>query len=375
MATQPVLSHSRVINLKLKTSFPSMRALAWDGDVLYASRGYSLFRAAISEREVNWEHIACYRPPWWRGITSLHPLSSRLVRDGFHAIAIGHRNLIAAVPGAIATLGPGGNEFQVSRHLLQGTRPLHITALPDGRVFWGEYFDNSARAEVYIYGSSDEGLTWDVVYAFPPGSVRHIHNIIYDQWADRLWVFTGDYEKECRILCASPDWRTVDVVLCGNQQARAVGAVVTERGLYFASDSPLEQNHIYFLSRRGDLRILCPIPSSSIYACRNRGGMYFSTMVEPSEANLTRETVLFGSEDGSRWQRLASWPKDPWSMKFFQYGNIFLPDGENATGWLAASTIAVERADQRMFLWTTSVSDAPRYGSDSATPDALLAML
>lgn len=374
MATQSVLTHSREVNLELKASFPCMRALAWDGDILYASRGYSLFRARISEREVNWEQVACYRPPWWRNLTSRHRLSFRLVRDGFHAIAVGRRSLIAAVPGAIATAPQGSDEFQVSHLLLRGTRPLHITALPDGRVFWGEYFDNAARAEVYIYGSSDQGLTWNVAYTFPRGSIRHVHNIIYDQWSERLWVFTGDYGKECRILCVSPDWKAVDEVLCGNQQARAVGAVVTEYGLYFASDSPLEQNHIYFLSRSGELRAIYPLPSSSTYACQNRGGMYFSTMVEPSYVNLTRHATLFGSADGSDWQNLASWRKDARSMKFFQYGNVFLPDGENGTAWLAASTIAVERADQRMFLWKTGAIE-PLYGSDSATPEALVAML
>jgi hypothetical protein len=40
-------------------------------------------------------------------------------------------------------------------------------------------------------------------------------------------------------------------------------------------------------------------------------------------------------------------------MRFFQYGNGFLPDGENTTDLLAASTIAVEGADQTTTIWRT----------------------
>jgi hypothetical protein len=32
-------------------------------------------------------------------------------------------------------------------------------------------------------------------------------------------------------------------------------------------------------------------------------------------------------------------------MRFFQYGNASLPDGNNATRYLAVSTVAVERDD------------------------------
>ena len=79
--------------------------------------------------------------------------------------------------------------------------------------------------------------------------------------------------------------------------------------------------------------------------------MFFSTMVEPSEANPSLSVSLSGSRDGAEWQSLAGWRKDRWSMKFFQYGNAFLPDGENSTDLLAVSTIAVEGADLRTSMW------------------------
>src|SRR5262249_60361028 len=104
--------------------------------------------------------IASFRPASWRKITTATKLSSRLFRDGFHALAISStQSMTAAVPGAIVSLRPGESEFHTTHHIIRGTRPLYITAVPNGQIFWGEYFDNAARDEVHIYASNDGGET------------------------------------------------------------------------------------------------------------------------------------------------------------------------------------------------------------------------
>jgi hypothetical protein len=333
-------------------TFARLRALAWNGDTLYASRGYSLLSAKISTGKIDWSTVAKYRPTPWRSLTSLSRLTFRLFRDGFHALAVlssGH--VVAAVPGAIITLGPGESEFHVSHGVLRGTRPLHIAVTPDDHIFWGEYFDNAQRDEVHIYVSLDRGATWNVAYTFPKRAIRHVHNIVYDQWENCLWVLTGDNGPECSILRASCDFTTVDAVLSGNQQARAVAIVPTSAGLYFSSDTPLETNHVYFLDRHGELSERAPLSSSSIYGCRAGEAMFFSTMIEPSAVNLGRSVSLYGSPDGLDWQCVMQWEKDPWPMSFFQYGNALLPDGLNTSGLLAVSAVAVKKADQETSIW------------------------
>jgi hypothetical protein len=139
----------------------------------------------------------------------------------------------------------------------------------------------------------------------------------------------------------------------GNQQARAVAAVPTEDALYFSSDTPLELNHIYRLDREGKLSQLAQISSSSIYGCRVGGRVFFSTMIEPSEVNRDRAVRLYGAGVKSpvSWQPLLAWEKDPLPMRYFQYGNAFLPDGENSTPFLAVSTIAVQSDDMATSLY------------------------
>ncbi len=284
--------------------FPHLRALAWSGDYLYAARGYELLRARIQDpANLTWQPVGTFRPAPRRRLSVMNTLIARLFRDGFHALAVlPSGGIVAAVPGAIVTLRPGDREFRRTHTITRGTRPLHITAVPDGAVFWGEYFDNPAREEVHIYASSDNGATWNVAHTFPKGSIRHVHNIVHDPWENCLWILTGDYGDECRILRASCDLSQIEPVLQGNQQARAVALVPTEDGLYFSSDTPLESNYIYRLDRRRVLSQLSPLGSSSIYGCRVGAHVFFSTMVEPSEVNRDLHVRIYGGNIAQGWQ-------------------------------------------------------------------------
>ena len=350
-STPPTIQ-AREIKLAQVAAFPRMRALAWTGDTLYASRGYELLSAQIAGCDVHWHTVGKYFPARWRNLSSTSRLSSRLFRDGFHALAIlPSGRFVAAVPGAIITLAPGQTEFQTTHRVVRGTRPLHFAVTPDGRIFWGEYYDNPNRAEVQIYVSRDLGASWNIAHTFPRGSIRHVHNLVYDRWADRLWVLTGDEGGECRILRASYEFKNVEAVISGDQQARAVALLPAEDGVYFSTDSPSEPNYVYRLNRGGKLDKLASLSSSSIYGCRVGVNLFFSTMVEPSAANPDSYARVYGSADGLVWRSLVKWQKDRWPMRLFQYGNVIFPDGENTSGILALTSVAVAGGDQETSLW------------------------
>ena len=361
--TPTAVAASSALKLRRVAAWRGVRVLAWDGDALYGCRGYQIVRLhvrpQIAESE-RWEVVASFRPVWWRNVTSRVALSYRLMRDGFQALAIlgsplqgqtTDQTMVGAVPGAIVTRTPDSDEFDVTHQVHRGLRPLHVTEVPSGSIYWGEYFDNRERAEVHIYVSTDRGRTWQIAYTFPAGSIRHVHNIVYDCWGDYLWILTGDEGAECKVLCASCDLRSVEIVLAGNQQARAVAAVPTQKGLYLSTDTPSEKNHVYRLDRAGNVEQVGDLASSSIFGCRMGEAIVFSTMIEPSAVNTGREVQIAGSRDGTNWQVLARWKKDSLPMRYFQYGNAFLPDGENSTRYLAVTTIAVEPDDLVTTLW------------------------
>ncbi len=262
--------------------------------------------------------------------------------------------MVASVPGAIIRFGPETQGFEVCLAVKRGTRPLNICASGQGRLYWGEYFDNRTRAEVHIYGSNDGGVSWQVAHTFAPGEIRHVHNIVYDRWRDCLWILTGDNGSECRILRATPDFKTIGTVLQGNQQARAVALVPMEEAVYFSSDTPFESNHVYRFDEAGQPEKVTDLISSSIFGCSVGTSLFFSTMAEPSAVNPQNEVSLYGAINGRGWQSLVTWRKDIWSKKLFQYGNAILPAGENTSQVLALTTIAVAGADSTMTLWRIS---------------------
>lgn len=343
---------------------PGLRALAWSGDRLFASCRYQIMQATIHNisQGLDWQPLATFRPNWKRRLSAGNRLSSRAFRDGFHALAVlPTGGLVAAVPGSIITARPNEAEFHQTHTITRGTRPLHITSVPGGNIYWGEYFDNASREEVHIYASSDGGATWSVAYTFPKGAIRHVHNIVHDPWGDCLWVLTGDHGDECRIMRVSCDFRMIEVVLQGNQQARAVAAIPTEDALCFSSDTPLESNYIYRLDRQGKLSRLAPISGSSIYGCRVGNRLFFSTMVEPSTVNRERTVRVYGGNvhHPEDWQPLLAWKKDRWPMGVFQYGNAFFPDGQNSTSYLALTTTAVNSDDMVTSLYSLTSGTSP----------------
>ena len=351
-ANEPNRAFLQPLELRRISVHRGIRALTWDREILYGCRGYDVVRLRTVKDPSDWEVVAHFQPPWWRSLTSRFASTFRLMRDGFHALTLLDDNtIIAVVPGAIVTCTAGDNEFRVTHRILRGTRPLHITATPYGRIYWGEYFDNRERSEVHIYASDDRGLTWQVAHTFPSGSIRHVHNIVYDRWGSCLWILTGDEGAECRILRASCDLRSIETVISGNQQARAVAAIPTKDALYLSTDTPHEKNHVYRLDRADRLESVGSLSSSSIYGCQAGNSLFFSTMVEPSRVNPSREVKVFGSREGWEWQVALTWGKDVLPMRYFQYGNAILPDGENATSCLAVTTIAVREYDLTTTLW------------------------
>lgn len=343
------------ITLHRIDTFAGIRVLAWHGDVLYACRGYLILQLQVGKQERHWESVAHFRPAWWRELTSRNRLTYRLLRDGFHALAVlNDGGLVGAVPGAIVTRVRGADDFRVTHRIHRGTRPLHITSTHSGKLYWGEYFDNRDRAEVHIYVSEDRGASWHVAYTFKAGTIRHVHNIVDDPWRKCLWILTGDEGSECKILRATEDLSSIETVLEGKQQFRAVAAIAAEEGVYLSTDTPYEQNHIYRLDSAGTLECVGDLNSSSIYGSRVGHALFFSTMAEPSAVNDEAEVHIVGSRSGRDWTMLLKWKKDFWPMRYFQYGNIVLPDGNNTTRILAMTTIGVATDDLTTSLWAVS---------------------
>ena len=279
--------------LRRVARFPGLRALTWTDDVLYASRGYDLLRTRISPGGIpsdnqRWEPVGSFHPAFWRHWTARTNLTSRLLRDGFHALAVlpsdGHRGCRSRRRSLLSPRTRA--EFRRnSQNHPRHAPAAHHRCSRSGTIFWGEYFDNAARDEVHIYASTDAGATWNVAYTFPKGAIRHVHNIVYDPWDNCLWVLTGDYGDECRILRATCDFRP------GSKPcSRAISRPVPSRS------SPPKTASIFPPTRRSN-RTTSTVsiatesyrnsPSSAVRPSTDAASardVFFSTMVEPSRS-------------------------------------------------------------------------------------------
>ncbi len=332
--------------------FPNIKALMWDNTKLYAARGYNVYSydtASISEQ---WNLIGRYNPNLSQRACEYSKTLARIKRSGFHHLtALGNNELIGIIDKALVKLPADSKAFRKIFSITRGTRPLSLTTNPEGHIFWGEYFSNPARDPVNIYASYDLGESWSIAYTFPKSAIRHIHNIIWDQYINSFWIFTGDEHNECLIMTADKNMDNLKIVFQGKQQIRCVAGIPRPEGLYFASDTPFEANHIYLIEQDGSLNPLSPMPSSSLSACNISNILCFSSAVEPSSVNKSKSASLVISSNGQDWDNVVKWDKSMLPSKLFQFANISLPTGYNSSSFLAATGISVKKEHMTTHLW------------------------
>jgi len=321
-----------------------------DDGYLWVSSKYNIFKSI--DRGRNFLFQANFNFNRIYGIVSNSRIIYRFLRGGFHDLVVfPDGTLVGIVPHWIVHAKANSNFFAPTFRIQRGTRPLNLAITQKGHLYFGEYFNNPKRKEVYIYASEDKGIHWEICYVFPKGTIRHVHRIIYDSYRKGLIILTGDEEKECQVLFTPDNFKTIDVLISGGQEVRFATAIPMPLGLILPTDTPLDQNYIKFLDNNGKLHKLCKLPGSSFYSCQVKSFYFISTGVEPSKFNKCRSATLWASKNGFDWEKIFEKKKDIWPSKLFQYGNIILPSGRNPSNYLFATTMALSRCDNVLHCW------------------------
>jgi hypothetical protein len=204
-----------------------------------------------------------------------------------------------------------------------GSRPLNVLER-NGLVYFGEYFKNEDRKEVKLFKLDIHREELKIVYRFPKGSVRHVHNIQYHKGS--FIVLTGDYKSECGIYKFTSHFKEVELLFGGSQRFRAVSVLFDKDFIIIPSDTPLEQNYIrrYSLVSK-ELVDIYPIDGSSFHNIEIGKRFYVTTVVEPSKVNKTNHARIYEFERGNKWRLISSFEKDiiPSRLHFlFRYPEI-----------------------------------------------------
>ncbi len=257
---------------------------------------------------------------------------SRVSRGGVHdLVKLDSGALVAVAKGGIACTLNG--EFEFTHKVTRGSRPLSICK-QQNRLYFGEYFSNKSRDYVDIFASED-GVNWSVVHRFRPGTVRHVHGIISDDYRSGLWVLTGDTDSESALWFTDDNFETLRPIIRGSQRARAVSVIPTQNGLIVPMDSPLERNYISLLDLSLNELIMGQEVESSIFFARQIGDVYFaSTAAEPSSINNVEDAILYASINGIDWSEIFRGKRDLYSqisVRLFQYPTIAIPRAQDTS--------------------------------------------
>jgi len=85
-----------------------------------------------------------------------------------------------------------------------------IAVVDRERLYFGEYGSNDSRRPVPVYRSVDGGKSWEMIYSFPAGTVKHVHGCYHDPHERKIWVLTGDFANECVVICADETFRDME---------------------------------------------------------------------------------------------------------------------------------------------------------------------
>jgi hypothetical protein len=307
-----------------------------DGNELWVSRGRRLFVGPDLESlklrailPVNWQTKAA----------GSVRISRRLLRQDVHHVVRFRDRVVVVAFHRLWCLDASSGVLKGRSVPLVGGRPLAVCASPDA-IFYGEYRDNAERAPVKVMGSRD-GVEWSVVREIP--GVRHIHGIYFDPFSGDLWLTTGDDGEECAIWRSRDSFKTLERVHFGTQQTRAIPLLFSTDHVYYGTDTPLEPNYVWRFDRQGGAPVrLHAVEGSVFHAMRAGRWLLFSTAVEPSDVNHSRDAVIYGSPDGQEWREISRHRKDALDMRFFQYGQLSFPSGDSPRGRFWYNTFAVQ---------------------------------
>ena len=215
----------------------------------------------------------------------------------------------------------------------------------DDCVVYGEYFGNAAKEEVNIFARYKDA-TWKKVFTFPKGKITHIHNVIAHPERDSILVFTGDGDTETLICELKNNFQEQQIWAEGNQKYRACVAFPKGDGVVYATDTPLEENAIYYLepTMNGEIihQKIQDISGPCIYGTNLNGQFVFATSVEPDPRLnrwcylLTyklgvgvkdRNSHIYVGDYNAGFREVFRAKKDGLPMLLFQFGNFQFPTG------------------------------------------------
>ena len=315
------------------------RALYQEPDKIWVAKGRRFFAVDYDGKRVGRVFTV---PGGWkeRLMTCGRVLTQGSRNDIRILLPLKNENLLVVAKRKVLVFSRDGKVVNIWTGF-QGNKPGHQGACvtSDGTIFFTEYLLNPKRDhEIRLWRSKDDGMSWQIAKVFEPGDIRHLHFVKWDEYAQCLWMGTGDYGEngaENRLYQSvdnGDSWRLVGQY---SQDWRAIGVCFTENYLYWGTDAGSCPDTVHFvrMNRQTEQLEVLEDMEGPCHGCASYkdGRAFFSTGVEGGENerdNIARMKIL-----GSDGKLQTVWEcKKDWLPLIVQYGVMRFPLGtDNCT--------------------------------------------
>ncbi|HEY0427876.1 MAG TPA: hypothetical protein VGC76_08835 [Pyrinomonadaceae bacterium] len=315
-------------------------------DNFYLSRRNRLFHS--SSLKPPFEEIAVIEAPFWKQVASSFRLAQRLLRFMVtNVIPTENGELFVTFDKTVGIIRNG--KYIELKGLIRPCRVLRSAYAVDesGNIFFGEYLANEERGlmRVYKYSKGSEAL--EVVYTFPPGSIRHIHGLYFDKFTKSVFCLTGDKEKECQILRSSDGFKTTEIVGQGDETWRAVSILFDRKYFYYGTDAEFRANHIYKVNRESLERKNLGEVSGTIFYSKQLGeNLFFTSTAENAPSQKEKVAALWYIDAEDNTCEIIKFKKDLWHGTLFMWGTIHFPCVNNLENELYFHVVGVNEDNQ-----------------------------
>jgi hypothetical protein len=261
----------------------------------------------------------------------LFRMSRRALRLDKCNVFLHNDNLIIIRQGKVYLYNSEKDELTHTLTLRNCRNVLHqsINSTPDGLIYFGEYGNNGNRNSVPVYCSKDGGMSWEEIYTFPAGSIKHIHGCYYDKFTDKVWVCTGDFAGENWLLVADREFENVEKIGDGEQKFRTCNLIFTQKQVHWLMDSQLEPSHHIIMERdTKSITVGQKIMGPVWYIKELEDNIYLAaTAQEIGKGVLDDKIHLYYSTDLREWKTIETFDHDGLPKRYFKSGVIGFADG------------------------------------------------